>query len=112
MVPPWYDWVLAAASVFGMLYFVITAEQSLDSGWEYAAPETARWFSLLIFFLILEGTRRAGGTALFIIVALFSVYPTFGRELVRYSNARLRHTGYRVYSVWCRAAKNRWRQVF
>ena len=80
-IPPWYDWVLAAASLLGMLYFVITAEQSLDSGWEYAAPATARWFSLLIFFLILEATRRAGGTALFIIVALFSVYPTFADKV-------------------------------
>ena len=79
--PPLYDWILAVASIVGMLYFAITAEQSLDSGWEYAAPETARWFSLLVFVLILEGTRRAGGPALFIIVALFSVYPTFADKV-------------------------------
>jgi len=65
-IPPWYDWLLAAASLLGMLYFTISAEQSLDSGWEYAAPELARWFSLLVFLLVLEGTRRAGGIALFI----------------------------------------------
>ena len=47
--PPWYDWLFATASLVGMLYFALTAEQSLDSGWEYAAPELARWFSLLIF---------------------------------------------------------------
>ena len=75
--PPWYDWLLATVSFLSMLYFALTAEQSLDSGWEYAAPESARWASLLVFIVILEGTRRAGGTSLFIIVAIFSVYPTF-----------------------------------
>lgn len=79
--PPWYDWLLAIASLLGMFYFALTAEQSLDSGWEYAAPESARWASLLVFLIILEGTRRAGGTALFIIVAIFSVYPTFADKV-------------------------------
>ena len=64
-----------------MGYFAATAEQSLDSGWEYAAPDTARWVSLLVYLLILEGTRRAGGFTLFIIVAVFSVYPTFADKV-------------------------------
>jgi TRAP transporter 4TM/12TM fusion protein len=79
--PQWYDWTLSALALAGMGYFAATAEQSLDSGWEYAAPETARWVSLLVYVLILEGTRRAGGLPLFIIVAVFSLYPTFADKV-------------------------------
>ena len=80
-IPQWYDWALSALALAGMGYFAATAEQSLDSGWEYAAPDTARWVSLLVYLLILEGTRRAGGFTLFIIVAVFSVYPTFADKV-------------------------------
>ena len=75
------DWFLAALSLAVMFYFAWTANESLDSGWEYAAPQIARWFSLAAFFLILEGTRRAGGFTLFLIVAIFSVYPTFADKV-------------------------------
>ena len=78
---PWYDWVLAAATVLVSGYFVATADQSLDSGWEYAPPDTAVWMSIAFYLLILEGTRRAGGLVLFSIVLLFSVYPTFAEHV-------------------------------
>lgn len=74
---PWYDWLLALATLVVAGYFVLTSDQSLDNGWEYAAPETAVWFSIAFYVLILEGTRRAGGFVLFGIVLLFSLYPTF-----------------------------------
>lgn len=74
---PWYDWTLAAMAIAVMGYFAITAEISLDSGWEYAAPFNAVLASVLGYFLILEGTRRAGGNTIFCFVLLFSLYPTF-----------------------------------
>ena len=74
---PWWDGVLAALTVICAGYFTWTADKSLESGWEYAAPEIARWMSVLFWLLILEGTRRAGGTAIFAIVLIFSLYPTF-----------------------------------
>ncbi|MHA1528583.1 MAG: TRAP transporter permease [Alphaproteobacteria bacterium] len=80
-VVPWYDWALAAAALACAGYFAVTADESLESGWEYAPPETARWVSLVLYLLILEGTRRAGGLTLFIIVLLFSVYPTFADKM-------------------------------
>ena len=58
-------------------YFAWTAEVSLEEGWEYAPPEEARWLSLFFWLLILEATRRAGGTVIFAIVLVFSLYPTF-----------------------------------
>ena len=63
------------------VYFFLTAETSLDQGWEYAAPEAARYASLLIYLLILEATRRAGGLVLFVIVLFFSLYPTFADQV-------------------------------
>ena len=78
---PWYDWALAATALACAGYFAVTADESLESGWEYAPPETARWVSLVFYLLILEGTRRAGGLTLLIIVFLFSVYPTFADKM-------------------------------
>ncbi len=74
--PQWPDWILAALSVGACAYFASTADTSLEMGWEYAAPETATWISILLYLLILEATRRAGGLTLFIIVLAFSLYPT------------------------------------
>jgi len=78
---PWYDWILAGAVVASAGFFAWTANVSLDSGWEYAAPDNAVWFSILLYALILEGTRRAGGLVLFGIVLVFSLYPTFAEHV-------------------------------
>ena len=78
---PWYDWLLVGLALGATVYFTLTAETSLDQGWEYAAPETARYASLLIYLLILEATRRAGGLVLFLIVLFFSLYPTFADQV-------------------------------
>ena len=78
---PWYDWGLAILSLLASGYFVWTAETSLDQGWEYAAPDTARYVSFLVYLLILEATRRAGGLVLFLIVLFFSLYPTFADQV-------------------------------
>ncbi|WP_193170184.1 TRAP transporter permease [Nisaea nitritireducens] len=73
----WYDWVLAGLAVGVSGYFAYTADLSLEEGWEYAPPETARWISFLFWALIMEATRRAGGLVIFLIVFVFSLYPTF-----------------------------------
>ena len=73
----WWDIALALASLAVAGYFAVTAETSLDEGWEYAAPDAARYASVALWLLILEATRRTGGIAIFIVVALFSVYPIF-----------------------------------
>ncbi|MEM6945414.1 MAG: TRAP transporter permease, partial [Pseudomonadota bacterium] len=78
---PAYDWALAALAALTAGYFAWTAESALDMGWEYAAPEDAVWASLLLYLLVLEGTRRTGGTVLFAIVLFFSLYPTFADQV-------------------------------
>ena len=74
---PWYDLALSAASVVVVGYFVATSEQALMMGWEYGAPRTAFAFSVALWLLVLEGARRTGGTVIFAVILLFSLYPTF-----------------------------------
>ncbi|MGX1099545.1 TRAP transporter permease [Amorphus sp. MBR-141] len=78
---PWYDWLLVAPTLLIGGYFAYTSDQSLRNGWEYAAPETAKWMSIALYLLILEGTRRAGGLILFAVVLIFSLYPTFASSV-------------------------------
>ena len=79
--PPWYDLVLAVLSLAVSGYFAWTAELALEDGWEYAAPEAARWTSIVFWLLILEGARRAGGFVIFLVVLVFSLYPTFAGSM-------------------------------
>jgi len=78
---PWWDAALAVGSLGVCGYFVVTADVSLDQGWEYAAPEAARYVSVALWLLILEATRRTGGLAIFLVVAVFSLYPVFADEM-------------------------------
>jgi len=78
---PWWDLLLAVAALGTCGYFALTAESSLEEGWEYAPPEAARYASVVLWLLILEGTRRTGGIAIFIVVSVFSLYPTFADSM-------------------------------
>ena len=72
----WYD-IIAAVVMFAILaYFFQHAADIVDYGWEMGgAPDYIVYMGLALWLLVLEATRRAGGTALFVIVALISMYP-------------------------------------
>ena len=72
---PLYDIALAAVSLWVVGYFALNAERALNMGWEYGAPQTATWYSIAFWLLILEGARRTGGWIIFAVVLLFSLYP-------------------------------------
>lgn len=74
---PWYDILLFlfTASVCG--FFVFNAERILDSGWEYDAPDYAIIMSFLLWGVIFEAARRAGGWPIGIIAGIASIYPIF-----------------------------------
>src|SRR5690606_24405240 len=61
---PWYDAVLAALTFGAAMYFVWNAERILDEAWEYVAPTTAIYVSLLLWALVIEIGRRTGGVAI------------------------------------------------
>lgn len=71
----WYDVILSAAAFAACVFFFINSETMLDYGWEFSAPVHAVWVSYLLWALTLEAVRRCGGTTLFVLVLVFSMYP-------------------------------------
>lgn len=71
----WYDIVLSASAFAACVFFLINSETMLDYGWEFSAPVHAVWMSYLLWALTLEAVRRCGGTTLFVLVLIFSLYP-------------------------------------
>ena len=72
---PWFDVLLAVVSFCVAGYFALKGNEILDVGWEYDAPEHAKYLAFLLWALVLEATRRAGGTAIFYICLIVSIYP-------------------------------------
>ena len=78
---PWYD-IGAAGLMFALLvYFFMNAELIVDSGWEMGAPTKVVILGTILWALVLEATRRAGGTALFVIVFIISLYPLYADKM-------------------------------
>lgn len=78
---PVYDWLLACAAFAIPATFALEAETMLVEGWEFAAPEYARWLSYAFWALILEALRRSSGFAIFAICLVFSLYPVFSEAM-------------------------------
>ncbi|WP_316979381.1 TRAP transporter permease [Shumkonia mesophila] len=78
---PWFDFVLAAASVAAVVYFIIHAVTILDLGWEMGAPMDATIIGAVLWLLVIEAARRSGGFSLAVIVAVFSLYPVYAGQL-------------------------------
>jgi TRAP transporter 4TM/12TM fusion protein len=74
---PWYDALLYALSAIVFGYFASNAGRILQEAWEFMAPTPAVAMAAVGWLLLLEATRRAGGTAVFVVVALISIYPVF-----------------------------------
>jgi TRAP transporter 4TM/12TM fusion protein len=78
---PWYDTLLFLAGTGLALLFVWTARDSASGGWEYSAsivaPPWIVWSAVAAWVMVLEALRRAGGTALLIIMGVFSLFPLF-----------------------------------
>ena len=76
---PWFDTALSLIAFLVPAYFVLKGGEILDVGWEYDAPEHARYLAFLLWALVLESTRRAGGNAIFVICLLVSIYPIYSQ---------------------------------
>lgn len=73
--PPVYDIALFAIA-FGLgCYLAWNAVPAVEGGWEYLSPVHARLASFVLWALMIEAVRRTAGTALTIIVLIFSFYP-------------------------------------
>lgn len=73
----WYDWILAFLAFAIPMYFAYKGDAMLNEGWEYNAPYQAKVMAFVMWAIILEALRRAGGTAIFAICLVISLYPIF-----------------------------------
>ncbi|MEM7080376.1 MAG: TRAP transporter fused permease subunit [Pseudomonadota bacterium] len=69
------DIACSIASFSVLIVLFATAEQALDEAWEFGAPQWAVYASAILWLLLLEALRRAGGLALCLIAATFSFLP-------------------------------------
>jgi TRAP transporter 4TM/12TM fusion protein len=74
---PWYDAALFFTTVAVFTYFALNAHRIITEGWEFSAPKVAIAVAFAGWLVILEATRRAGGTAVFVVVTLISFYPVY-----------------------------------
>jgi TRAP transporter 4TM/12TM fusion protein len=78
---PLYDVGLFLACTGLSVVFMLTARESAGGGWEYSATSVAPawivWGAAAMWLLVLEALRRAGGTVLLAIMAVFSLFPIF-----------------------------------
>ncbi|NQW50313.1 MAG: TRAP transporter fused permease subunit, partial [Rhodospirillales bacterium] len=78
---PWYDWALFAACIAATSYLAWHGGRIVAEGWDLAAPTEAVVVAGIICLLALEGVRRAGGMVLFVLCAVFAVYPMFAGDM-------------------------------
>lgn len=78
---PLYDYGLALLSFAIPASFAVESDAILMQGWEYAAPPYAKILSYIMWALILEGLRRSAGFTIFLICAVFSLFPIFSEWL-------------------------------
>ncbi len=78
---PFYDVMLFAATTALSGVMIWTGRESAANGWEYAATSVAPtwivWSAVVMWVLVLEALRRAGGWVLVLIMGAFSVFPLF-----------------------------------
>ena len=72
---PWWDALIGLSAFLIPLYFAIKGDAILNEGWEYTAPLHAKVLAFTYWAVVLEALRRAGGTAIFVISSVVSVYP-------------------------------------
>ncbi|MGH1359316.1 MAG: TRAP transporter permease [Burkholderiaceae bacterium] len=72
---PWHDQLLALVAFLVPAYFAFRGNDILEVGWEYDAPQHAKYLAFVLWAIVLEATRRAGGNAIFAICLVVSVYP-------------------------------------
>ena len=84
---PWYDIAFAASTFIIASYFCYSGSLILEEGWEYLAPTYAKIMAFILWGLVLEASRRAGGNAIFIICLIISIYPAISTFLPGFLNA-------------------------
>ncbi len=78
---PWYDVLLFLAAVITACYFAWNGLRIIQQAWDFMAPAEAVWIGAILWILVLEGARRAGGIPLFLLLLILSLYPVYAGHL-------------------------------
>lgn len=78
---PWYDAALFVLAVLVPGYFAWHGLRIVQEGWDFRGPTHAVLVGALLWLLVLEGARRAGGPALGGMVLVLSLYPLYAGHL-------------------------------
>jgi TRAP transporter 4TM/12TM fusion protein len=78
---PWFDALLFLAAVAVPGYFAWNGLRIIQEAWDFRAPTTAVWMGGVLWLLVLEGARRAGGAWLFGLLVVLSLYPLYAGYL-------------------------------
>ncbi|MFC2122951.1 TRAP transporter permease [Bacteroidota bacterium] len=78
---PWYDAALFLLSLGVCSYFASRGATITAAAWEFMAPTEAFVLAIVLWALVLEGARRAGGTAMFLVVLILSLYPLYAGHM-------------------------------
>lgn len=70
-----FDWFFALVAFLVASYLAYRGNEIQLEGWMADAPPYAYYLAALLWALVLEACRRAGGTAIFIVCLVMSVYP-------------------------------------
>jgi len=79
--PTIIDWVLAGLSAACFVFFIYYAYSIIRYGWEMMPPLNTVVVGAVLWGLVIEAARRAGGMVLAVIVLFFSAYPLFADKL-------------------------------
>lgn len=78
---PWYDTACFVLTMAVFFYFSFNTNRIISEAWEFMAPTQAILVAGLGWLLLLEATRRAGGTAVFFVVLFISIYPVIADKM-------------------------------
>ncbi|MGY4879183.1 TRAP transporter permease [Vreelandella aquamarina] len=78
---PWYDWGLAVSALGCAIYLGMNGLRMMQEGWEFFAPTEATAIASVMILLVLEGVRRCGGWAIFIVALVFGLYPIYAGNM-------------------------------
>ncbi|MFC2019146.1 TRAP transporter permease [Chloroflexota bacterium] len=78
---PWYDWLLSGAVFICFIYFGINSWEMELGGWSTNAPTVPYVMAWITILVMLSLAHRIYGTAFFVIVLFFTVYPLFADKL-------------------------------
>jgi TRAP transporter 4TM/12TM fusion protein len=78
---PWYDLALFVITLGASLYLMSFIRAAASNGWEFGgAPKGVYVAGLIMWALLMEALRRAGGWSLLLSVFPFTVYPLFADQ--------------------------------